>query len=116
MCLDDPKEFDELQVYVASKGISFVSMDNDNPKVFGDTSILKVLFLRQLHIVLKTHFALICTFYFMIFECKTSALKHNRTMPHPQGGMGGGGGVPTLNGKFHFKFPFCFSDEPPNFS
>ena len=62
MCLDDPKEFDELQVYVASKGISFVSMDNDNPKVFGDTSILKVLFLRQLHIVLKTHFALICTF------------------------------------------------------
>ena len=90
MCLDDPKEFDDLQVYVASKGISFVSIDNDNPKVFGDTSILKVLFLRQLHIVLKTHFALICTFYFMIFECKTSALKHNRTMPHPRGGGGGG--------------------------
>ena len=39
MCFDDPKEFDDLQVYVASKGISFVSMDNDNPKVFGDTSI-----------------------------------------------------------------------------
>ena len=22
-------------------------------------------------------------------------------------------GGPTLNGKFHFKFPFCFSDYPP---
>ena len=24
-----------------------------------------------------------------------------------------GGGGPTLNGKFHFKFPFCFSDYLP---
>ena len=24
-------------------------------------------------------------------------------------------GGPTLNGKFHFKFPFCFSDFLPNF-
>ena len=26
---------------------------------------------------------------------------------------GEGGGGPTLNGKFHFKFPFCFSDYLP---
>ena len=25
-----------------------------------------------------------------------------------------GGGSRTLNGKFHFKFPFCFADNPPN--
>ena len=29
-----------------------------------------------------------------------------------RGGLGGGGGL-TLNGKFHFEFPFCFSEYLP---
>ena len=28
--------------------------------------------------------------------------------------LGGGGGRPTLNGKFHFKYQYCFSDYPLN--
>ena len=33
------KEFDDPQVFDNQKGISIGSMDFDNPKVFGDTSI-----------------------------------------------------------------------------
>ena len=33
------KEFDDPQVFDDPKGISIVSMDFDNPKVYGDTSI-----------------------------------------------------------------------------
>ena len=31
---------------------------------------------------------------------------------NPSARARGGRGGPTLNGKFHFKFPFCFSDYP----
>ena len=91
MCLDDPKEFDDphvsdtlkansneimdfndpnlindLQVYVAPRGISFVSMDNDNPKVFGDGSILKVFFFNTVAHRFETSF---CThFYFLLYD------------------------------------------------
>ena len=35
----DPKEFNDPQVFDDPKGISIGSMDFDNPKVYGDTSI-----------------------------------------------------------------------------
>ena len=39
MDLNDPKEFDDPQVFDDPKGISIGSMDFDNSKVYGDTSI-----------------------------------------------------------------------------
>ena len=39
------KEFDDPQVFDNPKGISIGSMDFDNPKVFGDTSIFDSLVL-----------------------------------------------------------------------
>ena len=39
MDLNDPKEFDDPQVFDDPKGISIGSMDFDNPKAYGDTSI-----------------------------------------------------------------------------
>ena len=36
---DDPKEFDDPQLFDDPKGISIGSMDFDNPKVNGNTSI-----------------------------------------------------------------------------
>ena len=44
MGFDDPKEFDDPQVFNAPKGFSIVSMDYDNLKVYGDTSITDGLF------------------------------------------------------------------------
>ena len=39
MDFNDPKEFDDILVSPDPKGISIESMDFDNPKVYGDTSI-----------------------------------------------------------------------------
>ena len=39
MDLYGPKEFDDPQVFDDPKGISIGSMNFDNPKVYGDTSI-----------------------------------------------------------------------------
>ena len=54
MDLNDPTEFDDLQVFHDPKGISIGSMDFDNPKVYGDTSIFDGLvcldFKRSNHI------------------------------------------------------------------
>ena len=44
MDVNDPKEFDYHQVFDDPKGISIESMDFDNPKVYGDTSIFDGLF------------------------------------------------------------------------
>ena len=41
------KEFDDPQVFDNPKGISIGSMDFDNPKVFGDTSIFDSLVLDK---------------------------------------------------------------------
>ena len=50
MNFNDPKEFDDLQVFDDSKGKSIGSMDFDNTKVHGDTFISDdlVSFLAQL--------------------------------------------------------------------
>ena len=40
----DPKKFDDPQVFDDPKEISIGSMDFDNPKLYGDTSIFDVLF------------------------------------------------------------------------
>ena len=39
MDFNDPKEFDDPQVFNDPKGILIGSMDFDNSKVYGDTSI-----------------------------------------------------------------------------
>ena len=39
MHFNDPKELDDHQVFDDPKGISIGSMNFDNPKVYGDTSI-----------------------------------------------------------------------------
>ena len=41
------KEFDDPQVFDNQKGISIGSMDFDNSKVFGDTSIFNSLVLEK---------------------------------------------------------------------
>ena len=51
MNFNDPKEFDDLQVFDDSKGISIGSMDFDNPKVYGDTSIFDGLVFIEITIV-----------------------------------------------------------------
>ena len=43
MDFNDPKEFDDHQVFKDPKGISIGSMDFDIPKVFGETSIFDSL-------------------------------------------------------------------------
>ena len=44
----DPKKFDDSQVFDDLKEISIGSMDFDNPKVYGDTSILGSHFSQDL--------------------------------------------------------------------
>ena len=44
MYFHDPKEFNDPQVFNDSKGISIGSMNFDNPKVYGDTSIFELAF------------------------------------------------------------------------
>ena len=39
MDFNDPKKFDDPQAFNDPKGISIKSMDLDNPKIYGDTSI-----------------------------------------------------------------------------
>ena len=47
----NPKEFDDPQVFDDPKGISIGSMDFDNPKVYGYTSIFDGLVLIEITIV-----------------------------------------------------------------
>ena len=44
---DDPKEFNDSQVFDDPKGISIGSMDFDNPKVYDDTCIFNGLVFRS---------------------------------------------------------------------
>ena len=44
-------------------------------------------------------------FYIWIFICKYTNVRDTAGQSATVG--------PTPNGKFHFKFPFCFSDDPP---
>ena len=44
MNFNDPKKFDDSQVFDYLEVISIGSMDFDNPKVYGDTSIFDGLF------------------------------------------------------------------------
>ena len=53
MGFNDPKGFNDPQVLNDPKGISIGNMDFDNPKVYGDTSILMVIFIHK-----KVHHAL----------------------------------------------------------
>ena len=46
MDFNDPKEFDDPQVFNDQKGISIGSMDSDTPKVYSDTSIFDGLVLN----------------------------------------------------------------------
>ena len=46
MDFNDPKEFDDPQVFCDPKEISMGSMDFDNPKVCGNTSIFDGLVLN----------------------------------------------------------------------
>ena len=43
MEINDPKEFNDHQAFDDQKGIAIESMDFDNPKVCGDTSITEGL-------------------------------------------------------------------------
>ena len=45
MDFNDPKEFDDFQIFDDPKGISIGSMDVDNPKVYGDIPIFDGLVL-----------------------------------------------------------------------
>ena len=47
------KEFDDPQVFDNQKGISIGSMDFDNPKVFGDTSITALMVLFRFVLYLR---------------------------------------------------------------
>ena len=51
-------------------------------------------------------------FIYVGFNCKRKkwGKKRDGNYVHSKGGRGG----PTLNGKFHFEFPFCFSEAFPN--
>ena len=47
MDFSNPKEFDDILVFPDPKGISIGSMDFDNPKVNGDTSIFDSIVLKS---------------------------------------------------------------------
>ena len=47
MDFENPKEFDDPQVFEYPKGISIGSMDFENPKFYGNTSIFDGLVLKR---------------------------------------------------------------------
>ena len=63
MDLYGPKEFDDPQVFDDPKGISIGSMNFDNPKVYGDTSIFNGLVSWKKWLVGFVKHVNTCTYY-----------------------------------------------------